>query len=495
MKSSLQLMKEAAAEKTIAQYAELCGVDAKVIENVAKEFTSHGKKAAVDVHRGPAQHTNGFYNISSLMNLNLLVGNFDWAGGMIAASTWNVDGTKTDAQPFSLKKLTPKTPKPFGLSVIRHDAKYEESTLFKAGYPAKRNWWPLSSDVYEEILPSIQDAYPYPVKVVYSYMAAATYSLPAGQTNIKALQDLERVPLYFANDITVGPTSMYADYVFPDLHYLERWEMQGSHPNMPVKSQPVRNPVIASPNETVKVFGEEQPISYETLWLALAERLGLPGFGKDGFAPGPGSHPAGRLLRPARRERRDRREAARRGRDRRGGPRLLGVAPPPAEERLRRGALGEDRGADLAQGRDGPDARRPLRHAGGVVQGRPGRQQVREAHQPVPGEDGQGEGRLHREALLRPRPLRPHRRHARPRHEGVRGRVRPAPDHEPRRPDDQVADDHAAVPDRPHARERDLRERARRPAAEAEERPEGEGGLGHEPRGRLGSRERQSRSR
>src|SRR6266540_561321 len=233
VKSALQVMLETAREKSIAEYARICGIEPKVIEDVAREFTSYGKKAAVDVHRGPAQHTNGFYNISSLMNLNLLVGNFDWKGGMIAASTWNYDGTKTDKQPFSLKKITPKNPKPFGLSVIRHDAKYEESTLFKAGYPAKRNWWPLSSDVYEEILPSIQDAYPYPVKVVYSYMAAATYSLPAGQTNIKALQDLERVPLYFANDITVGPTSIYADYVFPDLHYLERWEMQGSHPNMP----------------------------------------------------------------------------------------------------------------------------------------------------------------------------------------------------------------------------------------------------------------------
>jgi anaerobic selenocysteine-containing dehydrogenase len=55
---------------------------------------------------------------------------------------------------------------------------------------------------------------------------------------------------------------------------------------MPVKVQPVRQPVIASPNEVVKVFGEEQPISYEAVWLALAERLGLPGFGKDGFGPG-----------------------------------------------------------------------------------------------------------------------------------------------------------------------------------------------------------------
>jgi tetrathionate reductase subunit A len=287
VKSGLQIMRDVAREKTLVEYAEICGIEAKVIESVAREFTSHGKKAAVDMHRGPAQHTNGFYNISSLMNLNLLVGNFDWAGGMIAASTWNYDGTKTDKQPFSLKKLTPTSPKPFGLSIIRHDAKYEESTIFEpAKYPAKRNWWPLSSDVYEEILPSIADAYPYGVKALFSYMAAPTYSLPAGHTNIEALTDLEKLPLYFASDITIGVTSMYADYLFPDLHYLERWEFHGSHPNMSVKVQPVRQPVIASPNEIVKVFGEEQPISYETVWMALAEKLGLPGFGKDGFGPG-----------------------------------------------------------------------------------------------------------------------------------------------------------------------------------------------------------------
>ena len=285
VKSGLQTMLDAAKEHTIAEWAALCGSTAKVIEEVAREFTSHGKKAAVDMHRGPAQHTNGFYTIWSLMNLNLLIGNFDWKGGMIAASTFNTDGSKTDRQPFPLAKITPKNPKPFGLSIIRHDAKYEESTIFK-GYPAKRNWWPLSSDIYEEILPSIEDAYPYPVKILLSYMGTPTYALPAGHTNIHALANLERLPLYVASDITIGTTSMYADYIFPDLQFLERWEFQGSHPNMPVKVQPVRQPVIASPNEVVKVFGEEQPISMETLWMGIAEKLGLPGFGKDGFGPG-----------------------------------------------------------------------------------------------------------------------------------------------------------------------------------------------------------------
>ena len=290
VKSSLQLMLDTAREKTIAEYAALCGTDAATIEAVAREFTSHGKKACVDVHRGPAQHTNGFYNIASFMNLNLLIGNFDWRGGMIAASTFNVDGTSssTDKQPFNFKKIGPKGLKTFGTSIIRHDIKYEESSLFtgKASYPAKRNWWPISSDVYEEILPSIADGYPYQAKVVFSYMAAPTYSLPAGHTQIQALLDLDKLPLYIASDIVIGPTSMYADYIIPDLHFLERWEFQGSHPNMPVRIQPVRQPVIASPNEIVTVFGEEQPISYETFWLALAEKLGLKGFGKGGFGEG-----------------------------------------------------------------------------------------------------------------------------------------------------------------------------------------------------------------
>jgi anaerobic selenocysteine-containing dehydrogenase len=285
LKSSLQIMKETAQEKTIGEYAALCGIDAGFIEEVAFKLTSHGKRAAVDVHRGPAQHTNGFYAISALMNLNVLLGNFDWTGGMMAFSAYNYDGTKTTAQPFNLSTLKPPAGKAFGLSIIRHDAKYEESTIF-SGYPAKRNWWPLSSDVYQEILPSAADAYPYPIKVLFSYMGAPTYSLPAGQTQIQALLNLEAIPLYFASDITVGPTSHYADYVFPDLHSLERWEMQGSHPNMAVKVQPVRQPVIASPNEIVTVFGEPQPISYETVWLALAEKLGVPGFGPNGFAPG-----------------------------------------------------------------------------------------------------------------------------------------------------------------------------------------------------------------
>lgn len=284
VKSGLQVIFDAANAKTMEEWSKICGISVKDIELTAQELTSHGKKSVVDVHRGIAQHTNGFYNVTSAMTINLLLGNFDWKGGMIAASTFNTTGGK-ETQPFALGKMAPGKMAKFGISIIRHDIKYEDTTVFN-GYPAKRNWWPLSSDIYEEIVPSMGDAYPYPIKALFSYMGAPTYALPAGHTNIEILADVNKIPLYFTTDILIGTTTMYADYIFPDLSYLERWEMHGSHPNMPAKVQPIRQPVIAPIPETVKVFGEEMPCSYEAVQLALAERLGMKGFGKDGFGPG-----------------------------------------------------------------------------------------------------------------------------------------------------------------------------------------------------------------
>ncbi len=284
VKSALQIVYEAANSKTMEEWSKICGIPVKDIEWVAKELTSYGKKAVVEVHRGVSQHTNGFYNVTSAMTVNLLIGNFDWKGGMIAASTYSIVGDK-EGQAFDFKKMTPGKTSPFGISIIRHDVKYEDTTLFN-GYPAKRNWWPLSSDIYEEVIPSIGDAYPYPVKALFLYMGSPAYALPAGHTNIEVLADVNKLPLIVASDIIVGTTSMYADYIFPDLSYLERWEMHGSHPNIPTKVQPIRQPVIAPLSETVKVFGEEIPCSFEAMLMALAEKLGMKGFGKNGFGEG-----------------------------------------------------------------------------------------------------------------------------------------------------------------------------------------------------------------
>ncbi len=285
VKSALQLLYESASEYKLEEWAEICGVKVEDIIELADEFTKHGKRAVADVHRGVSQHTNGFYSSLAWNSLNLLIGNYDYKGGFIQKSEWNAVGDKGENQPFNIRKLHPKKLTPFGISIIRHEVKYEDTTLFN-GYPAKRQWYPLSSDIYQEIIPSIGDQYPYPVKCLIFYMGSPVYALPGGDKTIPILMDTEKLPLFISIDITIGEASLYADYIFPDLSYLERWEFHGSHASFAPKIQPIRQPAIPPIPETVKVFGQEMPISLEAFFLAIAEKLGLPGFGKDGFGPG-----------------------------------------------------------------------------------------------------------------------------------------------------------------------------------------------------------------
>ncbi|MBI2986324.1 MAG: molybdopterin-dependent oxidoreductase [Deltaproteobacteria bacterium] len=297
VKSGFQILWEQASSKSVEGWAEVCGIKAVDIVELAREFTSHGKRAAADIHRGVSQHTNGFYNVFAWFTLNLLIGNYDWGGGMSQLSAYDAGGGKTFegklpdgsdgkwAQPFPIGNLMEGKTTPFGIDLIRANVKYEDTTVFK-GYPAQRPWFPLCSDIYQEIIPSAGDAYPYPLKALFLYMGAPVYSLPAGHTNIEILADLKKIPLFVTNDIVVGETSTYADYIFPDCSYLERWEFAGSHPNMVWKVQPIRQPVTGLLTETVKVFGEEMPITMEAVLLAIAEKMRLPGFGKNGFGEG-----------------------------------------------------------------------------------------------------------------------------------------------------------------------------------------------------------------
>lgn len=282
VKSGLQIIADSARRHTIEEWAAICGVEADDLVEIAREFTSHGKRAVADIHRGVSQHTNGFYNVLAWYTLNALIGNYDWAGGLVKATTYATDGSKP-GQPFNITEANLKQA-PFGLSIIRHDAKYEASTLFlDDGYPAKRHWYPLASDIYQEIVPSIGDAYPYPVKALILYMGSPIYALPAGNTNIPILSDPQKLPLFVAIDAFIGETSMYADYIIPDTMYLERWEFHGSHPSVPFKIQPVRNPAIDPLVPDVTVYGNPTPLSLEAFLLGTAERLNLAGFGPGGL--------------------------------------------------------------------------------------------------------------------------------------------------------------------------------------------------------------------
>ncbi len=288
VKTALQLLYDYARQKTLSQWAKESGLEEKDIIAVAKEFAKHGKKSVADLYRGPVQHTSGYYNGQVIISLNMLVGNVDWKGGLsVGGGHWHEDGSKPGNAFPVVKKMHPNKLAAFGIKLTREKSNYENSTLFREnGYPAKRPWFPHTGNVYQEIIPSAQDGYPYSIKALMFHKGTPVFSSPAGHKMIEALVDTKAIPLIIASDIVIGETSMFADYIFPDTAIWERWGTPHTTPVSPVASSKVRQPTIEPLTEKVSVFGEEMHCSMEAVMLAIAEKLNLPGYGKDGFAPG-----------------------------------------------------------------------------------------------------------------------------------------------------------------------------------------------------------------
>jgi tetrathionate reductase subunit A len=187
------------------------------------------------------------------MTVNMLLGNFDHKGGMIAPSTYDTKGKGKGGCSTSPRPTRGK-PVAFGISSIRHGIDYEKTTLFE-GYPARRNWYPLASDIYEEIIPSIGDAYPYPVKALILYMGAPTYALPPGTPTSRSSRRRQAAAVHRQRH----PGRLDLDVCrlhLPRPLLPRTLGVPGQPPEHPNKVQPVRQPVIAPIPEDCTVFGQ-----------------------------------------------------------------------------------------------------------------------------------------------------------------------------------------------------------------------------------------------
>ena len=285
--TGFRLLRESVQQRDFAFYVSESGLDAQTIVDLATEFTAHGKRAAIDFYRGPIKFTYGYYAAQAIIALNYLIGNVDHAGGLVpGGGAWDGQGGKT-GQPFPLDKLHPAALTKFGVKLSREaSGSYESSTLF-SGYPAKRPWYPLTDDVFQEVIPAAYAGYPYPIKALWLHYGTPVMATPAGHLQIAMLRDVERLPLVIATDITIGETSMYADYLFPDSSYLERWSNAvGTSPVVLTKISKFRQPAAAPLTDTVSVDGQEMALGMDTVLIALAKALGTSGFGKDGLDVG-----------------------------------------------------------------------------------------------------------------------------------------------------------------------------------------------------------------
>lgn len=293
VKSSLQRLAEEARRKTIEEYAAICGVPAATIAALAEKFTSYGKQAVVNSHGG-VMNGNSFYTAYSILMLNALVGNLNAKGGTFVsdgAFPSMTAGARYDLQRFPGMR-TPK-----GVFFSRNRFPYERSSEYRrkieAGenpYPAKAPWFPFSGALLTEHLASALEGYPYPAKVWINHMANPIY----GQAGLRAaidekLRDPKRIGLIVSIDPFINETTAYADYVVPDTLTYESWGFTAPWAGVQQKASTARWPVVESPNART---ADGQPVCMESFMIAVAKRLGLPGFGDNAIQAADGTlHP------------------------------------------------------------------------------------------------------------------------------------------------------------------------------------------------------------
>ena len=295
VQSAFTLLKDSAFSMSASEYAAICGVSEDTMASLAEKFVSHGKQAAAITYRGPIKHTNGLYNQWAIQHLNTLIGNYDWKGGCTAGA----GGWSHKSGVWSLGKVA-GDPGAEGLRIDRAKKFYNEQeapNLFE-GYPAKRPWFPFGTHGnYQEVIPSLQDGYPYRLKALITYWNAWPYSVPALR-NVweKTVADMNKLPLLVTISPVMGEVAAWADYVLPDTVYLEKFSVPGI-PWRVNKGTSFQRPVVGAFDEAaIGAMGgvgntipmdhtnEYSPVLPNTkavldIHIGLAKALELPGVG------------------------------------------------------------------------------------------------------------------------------------------------------------------------------------------------------------------------
>lgn len=261
--------------------ARICGVPAATIRRIAREFGEAAaigstievdgqilplRPACVNWCRGPIAHEHGFLTGFSLQLLNMIVGAIDVPGGHLGANPvgpWWEPGVSADGL------LVPTThtlvnvgnnPYPGPVPTM------PESICVSELFPVA----PYSgSMLYEGILDPEKFGIPYRPEMLLVCRSNPLMSTIDPETVAAALR---KIPFIVAFAFAADETTEFADLVFPDAHYLERYDAFVNAPlNFHAAGEgdwhfQIRQPVVEPP---------EGVTHWLQLLFELAERVGF----------------------------------------------------------------------------------------------------------------------------------------------------------------------------------------------------------------------------
>ncbi len=208
-------------------------IDAADIRTVAMDFGST-KPAVALFERGASAHTNGVYNGMAIHALNALTGNMFAKGGLRGyqmKTAWAKPDVKAEEFMDDYAKA-PERKKP------RLDG-------------AKTEKWPLAKNMIQEIAINQLKGDPYKMDTILFYMTGPIFSAP----DCKKWEEALRQVYVIDTSAYPGETSVFADLILPDHHYLERLQVADTYPFQGYPISMIRTPAV-KPLYDTKVFGD-----------------------------------------------------------------------------------------------------------------------------------------------------------------------------------------------------------------------------------------------
>jgi anaerobic selenocysteine-containing dehydrogenase len=244
-RSAFGLYRAAVFEQTLDQYAVASGVDAAVITQLATDLAAAGRRGSAWAAGGAVQRAQGTWAALAVLSLNWLLGNVDRAGGLTrGGGSWDerraTGGVDTTAV---TNGATPTGPR-----VDRAGAEYASERSYFQGFPAARQWYPLATGgAAQELVPSIAQGYPYPVKALITASNEWPYAVPGGRSLWeRTLGDEAALPLYVAITTTLDEAAVWADWVLPESTWLEAWGFAGPDPAVNARLTALQQPVVGA---------------------------------------------------------------------------------------------------------------------------------------------------------------------------------------------------------------------------------------------------------
>lgn len=245
-------------DKTPEWAAEICGIDAETITDVATQFGKYGSNAISWMSPGTSNQPRGSYGAMAAHALNGLVGSVESEGGTMRSASMTA-GHLPDVNHWRDSNARSQAKKP------KIDGRVEKEFLAIESGSINANV--ITNRIADVLNGDVEDAGWYDTKVLITNWCNFAFSATGAQ---RWEQALANVPFYCCITTHPSESAQFADIVLPAKHHLfERWGAQKNYQGL-YSYFSVQQPIITPLWDTLT---DETEIAWE-----LAKKLDERGF-------------------------------------------------------------------------------------------------------------------------------------------------------------------------------------------------------------------------